>query len=139
MPAQPLTWTEMRARAHAFVADWRGETRERAEAQSFWNDWFNIFGISRRRFVTFEQQARRISTGGAGSLDAFWPAVVAIEHKSAGKDLDQAVGQALDYLGSVAEREMPKISRTIPVSGKEPSSMSWSLAPGRTAETSAHS
>ncbi len=109
MPAQPLTWTEMRARAHAFVADWRGETRERAEAQSFWNDWFNIFGISRRRFVTFEQQARRISTGGAGSLDAFWPAVVAIEHKSAGKDLDQAVGQALDYLGSVAEREMPKM------------------------------
>src|SRR6266702_2995559 len=99
----------MRARAHAFVAEWRGETRERAEAQSFWNDWFNIFGISRRRFVTFEQQARRISTGGGGSLDAFWPTVVAIEHKSAGKDLAGAIDQALDYLGSVPEREMPRM------------------------------
>lgn len=109
MAQQPLTWTEMRARAHAFVAEWRGETRERAEAQSFWNDWFNIFGISRRRFVTFEQHAQRISTGGGGSLDAFWPSVVAIEHKSAGKSLEDAIGQALDYLGSVEERDMPKL------------------------------
>lgn len=107
---QPLTWTEMRTRAHAFVAEWRGETRERAEAQSFWNEWFNIFGISRRRFVTFEQYAQRISTGRGGSLDAFWPSVVAIEHKSAGKDLAAAIGQAIDYLGpDLPEREMPRM------------------------------
>jgi hypothetical protein len=106
---QPLTWTEMRTRAHAFVAEWRGETRERAEAQSFWNDWFSIFGISRRRFVTFEQHAQRISTGGRGNIDVFWPGVAAIEHKSGGKSLEDATNQALDYLGTVAEREMPKL------------------------------
>jgi hypothetical protein len=106
---QPLTWTEMRTRAHAFVAEWRGETRERAEAQSFWNDWFSIFGISRRRSVTFEQHAQRISTGGRGNLDAFWPGVAAIEHKSGGKNLEDATRQALDYLGTVPEREMSKL------------------------------
>ena len=47
--------------------------------------------------------------GGAGNLDAFWPSVIAIEHKSAGKDLADAIDQALDYLGSVQEREMPKL------------------------------
>jgi hypothetical protein len=109
LPAQPLTWNEMRSRAHSFVAEWRGETRERAEAQSFWNDWFSIFGITRRRFVTFEKNATRVSTGRDGSLDAFWPNVVAIEHKSEGKDLPAAIDQALDYLGDVDEADMPRL------------------------------
>lgn len=105
----PITWNEIRTRAHAFVLEWRGETSERAEAQSFWNDWFHVFGINRRRLVTFEQHAERISTGRAGRIDAFWPGMVTVEHKSSGQDLAGAEGQALDYLGSVADRELPRM------------------------------
>ena len=57
----PLSLNEIRDRARAFAKEWAGETSERAEAQSFWNDFFNVFGVSRRRVAVFEQKARRFS------------------------------------------------------------------------------
>lgn len=41
-------WNEVRGGANQFVAEWRGETRERGESQSFWNDFFEVFGNARR-------------------------------------------------------------------------------------------
>jgi len=108
MSTKPLAWGEIRARAVRFVADWRGETRENAEAQTFWNEWFAIFGVQRRRFVTFEQHAERVSTGGRGRVDAFWPGVVVVEHKSGGRSLAEAEDQALDYLVSISDTEHPR-------------------------------
>ena len=43
----PLSWNEIRHRAIAFSREWQGETRETAERQSFWNDFFNVFGVRR--------------------------------------------------------------------------------------------
>ena len=108
MPKTTLSWNEMRERAYAFVREWKDETSERAEAQSFWTDWFNIFGLKRRGTIAFEQAAKRDSTGGQGWLDAFWPKHLAIEHKSAGKSLDEAIDQACDYLGSVQHSQWPR-------------------------------
>src|SRR5665647_3411766 len=108
MPKTTLSWNEMRERAYAFVREWKDETSERAEAQSFWTDWFNIFGLKRRGTIAFEQAAKRDSTGGQGRLDAFWPKHLAIEHKSAGKSLEEAIGQACDYLGSVEHSQWPQ-------------------------------
>ena len=42
-----LTISDMRGRARAFVNEWEGETHEAAERQTFWNEWFEIFGIRR--------------------------------------------------------------------------------------------
>ncbi len=52
----PLSWPEIRTRAVAFSKKWEAETSERAEAQSFWNDFFAVFGIDRRRVAIFEKQ-----------------------------------------------------------------------------------
>ena len=52
----PLSWNEIRDRAIAFSKEWEGEKSERAEAQSFWNEFFEVFGIQRRRVATFEKQ-----------------------------------------------------------------------------------
>ena len=41
----PLSWNEIRTNAIAFARDWKGETRERAEAGTFWNEFFAVFGI----------------------------------------------------------------------------------------------
>lgn len=106
----PLSWNEIRDRAIAFSKEWEGEERERAEAQSFWNDFFEVFGISRKRVAAFEKQvdlsnAKRKLKG--GRIDAFWKGVLLIEHKSAGKDLDKAFGQAIDYFDGLAERDLP--------------------------------
>ena len=67
-----LTISEIRSRAGAFARDWQGETREAAERQRFWNRWFDVFGISRRRWVTFEHNVKKLS-GNTGQIDAFWP------------------------------------------------------------------
>jgi hypothetical protein len=107
--AKPLSWNDIRDRAVTFAAEWRGETRENAEAQSFWNDWFNVFGIVRRRVVQFEQKATRTSTGGRGRIDAFWEGQVAVEHKSAGKSLAEAEQQALDYLNGLPHAAQPRM------------------------------
>ena len=44
-----LSWNEIRARAGAFAEDWRDASYERGETQSFYNAFFDVFGMNRRR------------------------------------------------------------------------------------------
>ncbi len=107
----PLSWNEIRSRAHAFSHKWAGEDSERAEAQSFWNDFFAVFGIERRRVAIFEKQVQLDRAGEKlkhGRIDAFWKGMLLIEHKSRGADLDRAFSQAADYFDGIAERDLPR-------------------------------
>ena len=54
-----LSWNEIKNRAIAFSTEWQDEQREHAESQSFWNDFFHIFGISRRRVASFEELVKK--------------------------------------------------------------------------------
>lgn len=103
------SWQEMRNRATRFATRWRHETRERGEAQSFWNEFFAIFDIDRRRVAVFEHLSQRHSTGNRGWMDVFWPGYIAAEHKSRGSDLDAALDQALDYLPSIPDEHWPRL------------------------------
>ena len=112
MPAaKALSLNEIRSRIDAFVTEWRDETSENAESQSFWNEFFNCFGISRRRVATFEKWATRATTGAKGRIDVFWPGLLIAEHKSLGamRD-DSAEQQASDYLagGDITDSEYPR-------------------------------
>jgi hypothetical protein len=49
----PLSWNEIRDRAIAFTREWKDEQREHAEAKSFWDAFFHVFGMSRRRLAGF--------------------------------------------------------------------------------------
>jgi len=107
----PLSWNEIRSRAHAFSHKWAGEESERAEAQSFWNDFFAVFGIERRRVAIFEKQVQIARVGEKlkqGRIDAFWKGMLLIEHKSRGADLNRAFAQAADYFDGIAERDLPR-------------------------------
>ena len=57
----PLSWNEIRHRAIAFSNEWTGVASERAEKQTFWNEFFNVFGIRRRVVASFEEPVKRIS------------------------------------------------------------------------------
>ena len=103
----PLSWNEIRSRALAFSNEWQDEGSEQAESQSFWNEFFNLFGISRRRVASFEKFAKKIDDKD-GFIDLLWKGVLLIEHKSRGKDLDRAYTQALDYFPGLKERELPR-------------------------------
>ncbi len=92
-----LSQAEIRNNAITFVHDWEDETNERAESQTFWNEFFEVFGVKRRSVAVFERAVQR-SPGKFGKIDLFWKNVVLVEHKSAGENLDKAASQAFAYL-----------------------------------------
>jgi len=102
-----LSWNEIKARALKFTNEWKDETREHAEAKSFWDDFFNVFGVTRRRIATFEKPVKKINAK-YGFIDLFWKGNLLVEHKSKGKDLNKAYFQALDYFSGLRERDLPK-------------------------------
>jgi len=103
----PLSWNEIKTRALAFSKEWQDETSEKAEAKSFWDDYFNVFGISRRRVASFEEPVKKLGDK-QGFIDLFWKGVLVVEHKSRGKNLDKAYSQSLDYFAGLSERDLPK-------------------------------
>ncbi len=96
----PLSWNEIRNRAVVFARAWTEERRERAEAQTFWNEFFDVFGVRRRAVASFEEPVRSIR-GTHGYIDLFWPGTLIAEHKSRGEPLDKARTQALGYVRSL--------------------------------------
>ncbi len=98
----------IRNNALAFIKEWRNETREEAEAKSFWDAFFTIFGVNRKSIAAFEYAVAR-SDNSKGFIDLFWKGVLLVEHKSKGKSLDKAASQAFDYIQHIKEqRDRPR-------------------------------
>lgn len=102
----PLSWNDIRTRALAFSREWERETSEDAEGKTFWDQFFEVFGVSRRRVASFEKPVTK-SDGAGGFIDLLWKGVLLVEHKSRGKDLDRAYKQALDYFPGLKDRDLP--------------------------------
>ncbi len=112
----PLSWNEIRHRAIAFSKDWTGVQREQAEKQTFWNEFFNVFGVPRRAVASFEEPVKKIS-GDYGYIDLLWPGKVLVEHKSRGKDLSKGESQAFRYIQDLTrEGRTDEIPRYVIVS-----------------------
>lgn len=103
----PLSWNEIRDRSVTFVREWEGETSEHAEAKSFWDAFFQVFGVTRRRLASFEKHVKK-ADGHDGFIDLFWPGMLVAEHKSLGKNLDSAYDQAIDYFPGLSDKELPR-------------------------------
>jgi len=107
----PLSWNEIRQRAIVFGKEWTGVRREAAERQTFWNEFFEVFGVRRRTVATFEEPVKKLS-GDWGFIDLFWPGKLLVEHKSRGGDLGKAHAQGMDYIrglkDSGRDREIPR-------------------------------
>ena len=93
----PLSWNEIRNNATQFSKEWADESREEAEAKTFWDAFFQLFGIKRRTFASFEAPVKKLS-GHWGFIDLFWKGMLLAEHKSRGESLDKAQSQAMDYI-----------------------------------------
>ena len=55
-----LSWDEVRFRAAKFADEWRGAAYEKGETQSFYNDFFEIFGVERRSVARYEEHVKRM-------------------------------------------------------------------------------
>ena len=102
-----LSWNEIRARAAGFVQEWWNTVRERSETQSFYNDFFEIFGVKRRTVARYEQHVKKLDNR-SGFIDLFWPGVLIVEQKSIGRDLTKAYDQAGEYFDALRESERPR-------------------------------
>ena len=78
-----------------------------------------MFGVQRRRVnAAFERHARRTSTGAGGFIDLLWPGMLLAEQKSRDANLDQAMDQALDYVGGLPEKEIDLLPSRVDTSGR---------------------
>ena len=102
-----LSWNEIRSRAAAFAREWADAAYEKGETHSFYNDFFEIFGVRRRTVARYEEHVRRLDDT-HGFIDLFWPGVLLVEQKSAGRGLAAARGQAGAYFDALPERDRPR-------------------------------
>ena len=102
-----LSWNEIRARAARFADEWADARYEKGETQSFYNEFFEIFDVKRRRVASFEEPVRLLDKK-RGFIDLFWKGVLLVEHKSAGRSLTPAKQQALDYFPGLKEADLPR-------------------------------
>ena len=102
-----LSWNEVRSRAAAFAREWADAAYEKGETHSFYNEFFEIFGVRRRTVARYEEHVRRLDDT-HGFIDLFWPGVLLVEQKSAGRDLAAARDQAGAYFDALPERDRPR-------------------------------
>ncbi|TSC76025.1 MAG: DNA methyltransferase [Parcubacteria group bacterium Gr01-1014_31] len=103
-----LNWNEIRAQAVAFAREWAGQTSEVGEYQSFWNEFFEVYGIRRRTVARYQEKVNLIGERHRGFIDLFWPGTLIVEHKSGGKNLDSAYQQAGSYFDALPEVDRPR-------------------------------
>lgn len=102
-----LTFSEVRTRAAKFAEEWKDAAYEKGESQPFYEAFFDIFGVKRRRVASYEERVGLLNDK-SGFIDLFWPGVLLIEQKSAGRDLQRAYQQALDYCDGLKEGQFPR-------------------------------
>ena len=102
-----LSWNEVRTRAGAFAAGWQDAAYEKGETQSFYNAFFRVFGVQRRSVARYEEHVAKLDNR-SGFIDLFWPGVLLVEQKSAGRDLKAAYEQAGEYFDALPERDRPR-------------------------------
>ena len=103
----PLSWNEIKSRAIEFSKEWENDFNEHAEAKSFMDGFFNVFGIPRKRVGTFEHAVKK-EDGRQGFIDFLWKGNILIEFKSRGKNLEKAHQQAKDYFPGIKDGDLPK-------------------------------
>jgi type II restriction/modification system DNA methylase subunit YeeA len=102
----------MRESAEKFILNWRGISSERAESQTFINEFFEIFGLYRKDYAQFEKPIRKKNEQGTGFADLFWSGKLIIEAKSAGKDSEKhwenTLKQAEEYIENLFPYQRPQ-------------------------------
>lgn len=103
-----LDWNEVKAKAARFSAEHARDSYESGQSQTFWNEFFAIFGVDRKQVAVYEQRVKNLPKDKQGFIDLFMPGKLIIEHKSAGLDLRQANNQALNYYEALPEADRPR-------------------------------
>ena len=111
-----LSWNEVKDRAIRFSRNWSEATSERADKQTFYNEFFEVFGIRRASVASFEANVRNLQ-GNTNAIDLLYRGKLIVEHKSRGQNLSQAESQAFGYIEDLTrEGRFDEIPRFVLVS-----------------------
>lgn len=103
---------QMIENAEKFILRWRGTTAERSEAQTFTNEFFQIFGLDRKNLAQFEKAIQKKNEHGTGFADLFWSGKLIIESKSAHLDnpkhWEKTLIQAKEYIEDLMPHQRPQ-------------------------------
>ena len=106
-----LSWNEVRDRAIRFSRSWAEATSERADKQTLYNEFFEVFGIRRALVAIFEANVRNLR-GNTSAIELLWSGKLIVEHKSRGQCLEKAQSQAFGYIEDLANNgrfdELPR-------------------------------
>lgn len=102
-----LSWNQIHANAARFAEDWKDAHYEKGHTQTFYNEFFEVFGHRRRNVALYEKKVEMVGRS-HGFIDLFWPGMLVVEQKSAGRNLESASTQADDYILALKERERPR-------------------------------
>ena len=88
-----------------FVIDHKDDNYEIGDAQTFLNDFFEIFDINRKKSGAKFEVHPKMST--LDRIDLLWSGKLLVEMKSTNKDLDTAMARALQYYSHLDKRDEP--------------------------------
>lgn len=103
----PLSWNEIRIRAARFAEEWKDASYEKGQTQTFYNEFFEVFGRRPRDVAVYERRVKKLNDK-CGFIDLFWPGHLLVEQKSVGHSLEKAREQATDYFLSLKDQEKPR-------------------------------
>lgn len=79
----PITPSQILINAQTFAARWQNESDEKSESQTFWNEFFAIFGLDRKAIAILEKRLK--SAKSTKFADVFVPKKLLCEQKPKAK------------------------------------------------------
>ncbi|MBQ2760815.1 MAG: class I SAM-dependent DNA methyltransferase [Mailhella sp.] len=92
-----------------FSKKFENVVREEADGKSFQREFIELFGVKDAREVGIFEYRVSKDDSQKGYIDYLWPGKIAIEMKSAGKDLKKAYAQLKEYVVHLNADEMPSL------------------------------
>lgn len=102
-----LSRSDIIANASMFSKTWKDASDEEAEAKSFWDELFLVYGTPRKNVARFEVPVKRDGRAD-GYIDLLWKGKLLVEHKSRGKSLVEARKQAQEYVLHLKPADRPE-------------------------------
>lgn len=114
-----MCWTEISNRAEQFSNKWHDRLVEEgadfleiANTQTFYDEFFEIFGRDRSSVANYEERVRLKGREDRHPkrIDLLWPDVLLIEQKAPGRDrnLDAAYKQAMEHVENLCNSKRPR-------------------------------
>tara|TARA_A100001037_G_C15135787_1_gene631057 strand:+ start:169 stop:2916 length:2748 start_codon:yes stop_codon:yes gene_type:complete len=102
-----ISFNEIQFNAKKFAKEWKDAKYEKGETQTFYNEFFEVFGRRRRDVAIYEKAVKKLNDK-HGYIDLFWEGKLLVEQKTKGGNLEKAFDQASEYYVNLKDSQKPR-------------------------------